>query len=74
MWPLSASSMGRCERLRRTMANAVSMMGTPAARMGTRSDTNRADLATAKSETIPSEKPRSKAPESPMKIEAGWKL
>lgn len=60
--------------MRRTMANAVSMMGTPAARMGTRSDTKRAERATAKSETTPSENPRSKAPESPMKMGAGWKL
>lgn len=60
-----------CARSRLMMAKNVSMIGMPAARIGTSSDTNSAALVTAKSEAIPSENPRNSAPESPIKMEAG---
>ena len=56
------------------MAKNVSRIGTPAARIGTNSETNKADRATANREMMPNEKPRSNAPESPIKIDAGKKL
>ena len=54
------------------MAMAVSKIGTPAAMMGTNRETKNAERATAIRETMPSAKPKSSAPESPMNILAGW--
>ena len=50
------------------------MMGTPAASTGTKSETSIAVRALPKSEMMPSMKPSVNAPESPMKMLAGWKL
>ncbi len=51
--------------------DAVSVMGTPAAMMGTNREMNKVERATAKSDTTPRVIPKSSAPESPMKMEAG---
>ena len=74
MWPRSAWLMPVCPRRRRTMAEKVSMMGTAAITSGTMMVVRPAKRVTESRETAPSAKPRVSAPESPMKIEAGWKL
>ena len=56
------------------MAARVSMMGTPATMSGMSSDVSAAVLLTESSDTVPSAKPRVRAPESPRKMLAGWKL
>ena len=56
------------------MAEKVSMMGTAAITSGTMMVVRPANLVTESSETVPSAKPSVRAPESPMKTEAGWKL
>ena len=56
------------------MAENVSMMGTAAITSGTMIVVRPANLVTESSETVPSAKPSVRAPESPMKTEAGWKL
>ena len=74
MWPRSAWLMLTCPRRRRTMAENVSMMGTAAMTSGTMMVVRPAKRVTDSSETVPSANPSVSEPESPMKIEAGWKL
>ncbi len=66
--------MGTWPLMRLTMAAAVSMMGTPAMMRGRMRVVTAAKRRTLKSEMMPSTKPMVSDPESPMKIEAGWKL
>ena len=61
-------------RFRLMIATAVSVMGTPAAIMGTSNEMNSVDRAMASNETTPSASPSMRDPESPMKMEAGWWL
>ena len=56
------------------MAENVSMMGMPAMTSGTMMVVRPAMRVTERSEMVPSAKPSVSEPESPMKIDAGWKL
>ena len=56
------------------MAEIVSSRGTPAITKGTSMTTKLCVRTTPEMEMMPTIRPRSKAPESPMKIEAGKKL
>ena len=71
MWPVSAWPMLTWARLRRTIAESVSRMGTPATMSGMMREVSAAVRLTLRSEMVPSPKPRSSEPESPMKIDAG---
>ena len=74
MWPVSACEMAVCPRRRRTIAANVSMMGTPAMTSGTMSVVAAATRFTPSKAMTPSKKPSMFDPQSPMNIDAGWKL
>src|SRR5579884_3673715 len=66
--------MPRPARRRRTMAKAVSPMGSPSATSGTSRDSATASLATPRMVIMPRATPRKWLPLSPMKVRAGLKL
>ena len=74
MWPRSAWPTLTWARVRRTMAENVSSMGTAEITSGTAMVVRPAKRVTERSDETPSAKPNVREPESPMKMDAGWKL
>ena len=74
MWPRSAWPTETWARLRRTMAEKVSMMGMPASTKGSSRVVMPATRVTESSDMQPRLKPSKSYPESPMKMQAGEKL